>query len=350
MISKFHLSDRFKRYASLFLVVNFLGILAYVAVRYFWSVPNIIDFFLSLSIGVGFALFVALVLYEILHPIQRHIPFSPEKRRLFKKVSDIGFVGLGVTYVGSAVYEGQKIPVLNEINIKQELFQGKSYKVIQISDMHIGALIDETFVQESVARINALHADVVVITGDLVDAPIARVKDAIETLRYLKSRYGVYYIVGNHEYFHGIDEIMEYVKDLGITVLQNESMQIGNPEYPFWISGVYDYFGYRHGSHKPDILKATTPINNTDPTLLLAHQPRFIEKLYGFKPDLILSGHTHGGQIWPFNYLVKLAQPFVKGLHKLDTNRYIYVNSGIGFWGPPMRLGSQAEITVIEWS
>lgn len=350
IITKLHVSSRFKKYATLFLIFNYLGIIGYVFVRYFGSVPSPIYLLLSLSIGVGFTLLMAIILYEFLHFIQRHTPFKPEKRHLFKQVSDIGFVGLGASYIGSAAYEGQKIPIINKVEINQNLFNGASYKVVQISDMHIGALIDEAFVQDAVARINALQPDIIVITGDLVDAPIERVHDAIKTLQYLKSEFGTYYIVGNHEYFHGIEAIMEHVSSLGIRVLQNESLKIGSDEHPFWISGVYDYFGYRYGDFKPDILKATQNINDTAPTLLLAHQPRYIHNLNNFKPDLILSGHTHGGQIWPFNYLVSLTQPYVKGLHKLTNNSYIYVNSGIGFWGPPMRLGSQAEITYITWS
>lgn len=350
IIQKLHFNDHFKRYATLFLLLNYLGIIAYLSVRYYGSVPNIIYLIFSLTIGIGFTLFISLFLYETLHLFQRKIPFEPEKRQLFKKVSDVGFMGLGVSYVGSAAYEGQKIPVINEVEIVQELFNGHHYNVVQISDMHIGALIDKAFVQDAVARINALDPDIVVITGDLVDAPVERVSDALDTLAYLKSHYGVYFIVGNHEYFHGIEAIITYISNLGIRVLENESLKIGHPKYPFWISGVYDYFGYRYGSFKPDILKATEPITDDLPTLLLAHQPRYISKLYGFRPNLILSGHTHGGQIWPFNHLVKLAQPYIKGLHQRGEKEHIYINSGIGFWGPPMRLGSQAEITYITWS
>jgi predicted MPP superfamily phosphohydrolase len=97
----------------------------------------------------------------------------------------------------------------------------------------------------------------------------------------------------------------------------------------------------------PDIHKAFKGTNPDFKTILLAHQPKFIEELGNYTPELILSGHTHGGQIWPFEYLVRLQQPYIKGLHKLPNGSYIYVNSGIGFWGPPMRLGSQAEITYI---
>jgi hypothetical protein len=100
----------------------------------------------------------------------------------------------------------------------------------------------------------------------------------------------------------------------------------------------------------PDITAAMQQIPKESPSILLAHQPKFINHLEGFTPSLILSGHTHGGQIWPFGYLVRLVQPYLKGLHTIGPNRHIYVNSGIGFWGPAMRLNSQSEITCISWS
>jgi predicted MPP superfamily phosphohydrolase len=111
--------------------------------------------------------------------------------------------------------------------------------------------------------------------------------------------------------------------------------------------GVTDRVGYRMGLLQPDIHKAFKACNSDYKTILLAHQPKYIEELEDYAPELILSGHTHGGQIWPFEYLVRLQQPYVKGLHKLSNGSHIYVNSGIGFWGPPMRLDSQAEIAYI---
>jgi predicted MPP superfamily phosphohydrolase len=113
------------------------------------------------------------------------------------------------------------------------------------------------------------------------------------------------------------------------------------------VVGVTDRIGYRMNLLEPDIHKAFSGCNNAYKTILLAHQPKYTEELGTYTPELILSGHTHGGQIWPFEYLVRLQQPYVKGLHKLPNGSHIYVNSGIGFWGPPMRLDSQAEIAYI---
>lgn len=346
IVKHLHIKSSTRRFLKYLLVANMIAVLGYLASRYFLSPPKFIYFFLSLSIGIGFVLLMAIILYELLHLLQRHTPFKEEKRIFFKRSSDLGFLALGSAYIGGGVLEGAKEPILNHIDINQNRFGGKHYRIVQISDMHIGGLIDREFVANSVKTINSLNADLIAITGDLTDAHIDSLKDAIDELRHLKSRYGTYYIVGNHEYFHSITDTIAYMKSIGIHVLENSSIKIDE----FYIAGVYDLFGYRSNTYVPDITKAMEGIPPTAPTLLLAHQPKYVEFLEGFTPSLILSGHTHGGQVWPFGYLVSLAQPYLKGLYMLDDNRHIYVNSGIGFWGPPMRLGSHAEITCITWS
>ena len=346
VIHRMHVKVRTKRVIKYLLILNMLVIIGYLASRYTLSPPKYLYFLLSLGIGVGFVLFIGTILYEVLHLLQHYTPFSEEKRYFFKRTSDIGFLALGSAYIGAATLEGSKEPVVKYVDVKQNRFNGKSYTIAQISDMHIGGLIDREFVAKSVQMINDLNADIIVITGDLSDAHVNIVKDAIDELRHLQSRYGTYYIVGNHEYFHSLDETIAHLKTLNIHVLENSWVKLED----FYIAGVYDLFGYRFGSHLPDIRQAMKNIPSDAPTLLLAHQPKYTEYLEGFTPSLILSGHTHGGQIWPFEYIVRLAQPYIKGLYSLDSNRHIYVNSGIGFWGPPMRLGSQAEITCISWS
>lgn len=328
------------------MILNMAGILGYLSSRYLLSPPKVLYFALSLSIGIGFVLFMGTVLYEVLHLLQRYAPFNPEKRIFFKRTTDLGFLALGSGYAGAGIVEGAKEPAVKFVQVDQNRFGGKSYTIVQISDMHIGGLIDQKFVAQSVETINALNPDLIAITGDLSDAHVDVLKEAIGELRHLKSRFGTYYVVGNHEYFHSIEATIAYMKTLGVHVLENSAVEIDD----FYIAGVYDLFGFRAQTHIPNIAQAMGNIPPSIPTLLLAHQPKFVEYLEGFAPALILSGHTHGGQIWPFGYLVSLAQPYVKGLHPLGNRRHIYVNSGIGFWGPPMRLGSQAEITCIRWS
>lgn len=347
VISHLHVKPSTRSVLKYLLLLNMAAILGYLASRYAFNPPKYLYFLLSLSIGIGFLLFIGTIAYELLRLLLRLAPFSKEKRAFFKRSSDIGFLALGSVYAGAGVLGGTKDPVVTHVEVPQNRFGGKTYTIVQISDMHIGGLVDKEFVSKSVAAVNRLNPDLIAITGDLADADIETLKEAVDELRHLKSRYGTYYVVGNHEYFHSIDTTIAHLKTLGIHVLENSALPINND---FYIAGVHDLFGYRAQTHIPDIAQAMRNVPPTVPTLLLAHQPKYIEYLEGFTPSLILSGHTHGGQIWPFGYLVSLAQPYVKGLHALDSDRHIYVNSGIGFWGPPMRLGSQAEITCIAWS
>jgi uncharacterized protein len=346
IVAHLHIKPHTRTALLYFLILNMAGIIGYLLSRYLFSPPKLLYFILSLSIGIGFILFMGIILYELLRLLQRNLPFDPEKRIFFKRATDIGFLGLGSAYLGAGIAEGSKEPVVKFVDVAQNRFGGKSYRIVQISDMHIGGLIDKDFVAKSVSMINRLNPDLIAITGDLSDAHVDVIKEAVNELRHLKSRYGTFYVVGNHEYFHSLETTISYMKTLGIHVLENSAVKIDD----FYIVGVYDLFGFRSQTHIPDIARAMKDVPPDAPTLLLAHQPKFVEHLEGFSPSLILSGHTHGGQIWPFNYLVKLVQPYVKGLYPLVENRHIYVNSGIGFWGPPMRLGSQAEITSISWS
>jgi len=341
-----HISDKGRRWLSILLVFNLIGIIGYIASRYTYSPPKVLYFLLSLSIGIGFVLLVMLIAYELIRIMQSYLPVDENKRLFFKRFTDIGFLGAGSVFMGIGIYNGQKDPAINYVNIHQNRFGGKSYRIVQISDMHIGGLIERDFVRQSVSKINALQPDIIAITGDLCDAHVDTLRDALDELSRLESKYGVFYIVGNHEYFHSIDDTLRYIKSIGFTVLENSMVHLDD----FDIAGVYDLFGYRVGSHLPDINQAMKNQRPGKPVLLLAHQPKYIHYLEGHKPSLILSGHTHGGQVWPFGYLVSISQPYVKGLHQIGPNRHIYVNSGIGFWGPQMRIGSQSEITCITWS
>ncbi len=346
VVTKMHLGSAAKRGLTLFLSVNFAGNVGYVAARYLTDLPKPLYALFSISIGMSFILLLSIVLYELLHLLQRHLPFRSGRRHLFKRGGDLAFLVAGAGVSGYSIAEGTKRPVINRIEVRQGRFGGDRYRIVQISDMHIGGLIERPFVEESVRRINALEPDLVAITGDLTDLAVSRLAHALEPLGGLRSRFGTYYVPGNHEYFHGIEATLSHLKGLGIQVLGNRSVDLG----PFHIVGVYDLFGLRSGRFPPDIAAATRGIPSGASTLLLAHQPRFVRYLGPFRPSLMLCGHTHGGQIWPFGYLVRLQQPYLRGLHTLGPNTHIYVNSGIGFWGPPMRLGTEAEIACIEWS
>jgi len=341
VIKKLLVSHKTKKVLTILLGLNFISNIFYVLGRYTELLFASIYYLFSISIGISFVLLLYLVIHEFIHLFHKTLKnVDQSKRDFIKKSGDGMMLALSAGYVSTAVYEGMKEPVINVV--KPNLFD---FSIVQISDLHIGGLIDREFVRHSVEKINSLNADVVVITGDLIDTKIEAVKEAALELTHIRSKYGIYYILGNHEYFHDPLEIITFMKETNIRLLLNESVSIDELELN--IVGVTDLFGYRVNLLEPDIDKAFQECNANYKTILLAHQPKFIEKLKAYKPDLILSGHTHGGQIWPFNHLVKLQQPYVKGLHKLSNGSTIYVNSGIGFWGPPMRLNSQAEIAYI---
>jgi predicted MPP superfamily phosphohydrolase len=317
----------------------------YPAARYFPLVPNWLYFLLSLPIGVIFLTFLITIFHDIISFGFSKTKFKKNRREFFKKSLDIGAASLILTTNAKAIDNARNIELeLVDIkikNLKQE------YTIIQLSDIHIGGLITKDFISSLVNKVNLLNADIVVITGDLVDTKLQFAKAALDELKNLKSKYGTYFIVGNHEYFYGVKPIIDYVNSLGIKTLENENVYIGQKDVGFYLCGVYDKFGDKYGAYKPDINKALENTQN-EPTVLLAHQPKYVNEIETKGIDLILCGHTHGGQIFPFNFLVKLQQPYVRGLHIHNEFTQVYVNKGTGFWGPPMRLEASSEVTYLK--
>ena len=317
--------------------------------RYYIDFPNWLYFLFSLPLGLVFLLFCSAIFYDIFRVILHYTPLEDKRRKFFKKSLDIGAITTATALSGDAIYQARTVE-LEQVKIKIKNLQ-TPFKILQLSDIHIGGLIDAAFIKEIVHRVNATNPDLIIITGDLVDIAIERAEAPLEELRNLSSKYGTFFIVGNHEYFHGIEKIIKRVKELDIRVLENENLYIGEEQKGFNLAGVYDLFGYRALKFLPDIDKALSQRDSSSPTVLLAHQPKFLEEIReSQKVDLVLSGHTHGGQLLPFKLLVKLQQPYISGLHQHTPTTQIYVNKGTGFWGPPMRLGASAEITEIYLS
>jgi len=343
-INKLHIDKKYKRYFKLFLLINYIGVIGYMYARYNPDIPNWLYFLLSLPIGIVFLIFCTAIIYDISHTLITKAPLSNKRREFFKKGLDYASVGVALTLSGRAMYEAKFIE-LEKVDIKiKDLKQ--SYSIVQLSDVHIGGLIDQKFIRDIVKRVNILNPDIVVITGDLVDIALHYAKPALAELKNLKTKYGTYFIVGNHEYLHGIDDIISTVNSMGIKTLENENVYIGEKGNGFNLAGVYDQIGYRMEHHQPDLKKSLENIDDKAPTVLLAHQPRFINEVSS-DVDLVLSGHTHGGQLYPFRILVKMVQPYIAGLYAHSKHTQIYVNKGTGFWGPPMRLGASSEITYI---
>ena len=202
-----------------------------------------------------------------------------------------------------------------------------------------------------VEKTNALRPDLVVITGDLVDAPVAHLGPRLAPLARLSARCGVAFVTGNHEYYAGAGEWCAFLRRRGLRVLLNERVAIGD-EHPggasFDLAGIPDYNGGRFlRGHEPDLERALLGRDPARELVVLAHQPRQISLARGKGVGLQLSGHTHGGQMWPFGALVMIFQPWIAGFHRAEDGTAIYVSRGTGFWGPPMRVLEPAEIATI---
>lgn len=341
LVNKLDLHSKYKKIFRYFLILNFFSIVFYMGARYYPMIPNWLYFILSLSIGLTFVLFSLTFIYDLLSFALKKTPMQTSRRNFFKKSLDVSTIVIGTTLTAKSMYNAKHY-IVEEIDVKIKDLK-KEYTIVQLSDVHIGGLIDQAFIKTLVKKVNSLDADIVVITGDLVDTALKYAQSSLDELQYLKSKYGVYFISGNHEFYHNIDAILFSLENLGIKVLDNEHVYIGEKNQGFNLAGVHDVYGYKYGAYQPDINKALQGQKNS-PTVLLAHQPRFIEEVPS-SVALVLSGHTHGGQIIPFNFLVSLVQPYVRGLHQHNLSTQIYVNKGTGFWGPPMRLGASSEIT-----
>jgi len=219
------------------------------------------------------------------------------------------------------------------------------FTLVQLSDVHIGETLDRRFAEAVVAQVNAQHADAVVITGDLVDGSVARLRKEVEPLAQLRGKHGVFYVTGNHEYYHGASAWEAEGRRLGFEVLHNEHRVVGAGDAQLVIAGVTDVEGARFSeNHAPRIDLALAHAPAGVPRILLSHQPRFAKRAAGHGVALMLSGHTHGGQIFPFMFFVKLQQPVIGGFKVLDGVP-TYTSNGTGYWGPPFRVGPRGEVT-----
>ena len=222
----------------------------------------------------------------------------------------------------------------------------RGFSIVQISDIHVGATIKHGYVSRIVDAVNALEADIIAITGDLVDGSVGRLSPHTAPLKRLCARHGTFFVTGNHEYYCGAHAWIAEIRRLGVSVLLNEHIVIEHFGETIVLAGVTD-LGAHHfdPAHRSDPVAALAGAPEMAAVrVLLAHQPRsaFAAAQAGFQ--LQLSGHTHGGQFFPWNLAVKLLEPFTAGLHRLD-NLWIYVSRGTGYWGPPKRFGAPSEIT-----
>ncbi|HEV8246769.1 MAG TPA: metallophosphoesterase [Polyangiaceae bacterium] len=277
-------------------------------------------------------------------------PLDPGRRTLLARISAVSVLlltgGLSVVALRSGL---ARVAVRQiEVRLRRLPRELDGVTIVQLTDIHVGPTIRRDFIEQIVATTNALVPDLIAITGDLVDGSVEDLRDQVEPLTLLKARYGVYFVTGNHEYYSGAADWCAELERMGIRVLRNERVSIGEGEQSFDLCGIDDPTG--HGmaeGHGPDLEKALLGRDSSRELVLLAHQPRALSQAVEHGVGLQLSGHTHGGQIWPWSFLVRLQQPVVSGLEKIKDT-FIYVSNGTGYWGPPMRLAAPAEITRIK--
>lgn len=223
------------------------------------------------------------------------------------------------------------------------------YSIAQISDIHVGPTIKRPYLNAIVNRVNALKADAIAITGDLVDGSVRRLALHTEPLKRLSARDGAFFVTGNHEYYSGAEEWIAEMRRLGLTVLINEHVVRERDGAAVMIAGVADFTAHHFNpAHKSDPLAAAAGApEQVQVRILLAHQPRSAEAAAGAGYHLQLSGHTHGGQFFPWNLFVPLQQPFVAGLNRV-RDMWVYTSRGTGYWGPPKRFGAPSEITLVR--
>jgi predicted MPP superfamily phosphohydrolase len=231
-------------------------------------------------------------------------------------------------------------------NLPQSL---NGFSIAQISDVHVGATIKRGFVEGIVRRVNQLEPDMIAVTGDLVDGSVSRLAEHTAPLAGLNARYGAFFVTGNHEYYSGERAWTEEIRRLGLRVLKNEHVVLQHNGGSLVLAGVTDYSAHHFDpSQRSDPAAALRGAPaDAGAKILLAHQPSSAAAAEKAGFDLQISGHTHGGQFWPWNFFIRFFQPFTGGLNRLNK-LWVYVNRGTGYWGPPNRFGVPSEITRIK--
>jgi predicted MPP superfamily phosphohydrolase len=336
------------RMIFILLVISFP--LARILARYDF---NAFNYFLTLvsSVWMGLSLYFFLLslgsdlwltLFRIMH-------FSPKifiQRSLFYRRVLVACITAAVVGIGgAALQEACNLGVTRvDISLRGLPPEMDGFSIVQVSDVHYGMLTENGRLSKIVDRVNELQPHVVVITGDLVDEGVSHMEEMAIPLSRLRVRHGVFAVTGNHEYYAGVDRAVSIMRAAGIKVLRNEVQVVSGR---LQILGIDDPTGSRRlVNSAPDFDKLLSTLTPNGPTILLYHQPIHFEKAAFSGVGLQLSGHTHGGQLFPIRYISRMIYPLTPGLHQIGES-HLYVSRGVGTWGPPMRLMSPPELVYI---
>ncbi|MDD5372976.1 MAG: metallophosphoesterase [Sulfurimonas sp.] len=232
-----------------------------------------------------------------------------------------------------------------EVNIKNQSFFESfcGLRIIQLSDLHLTKKVNVDYLKTLVKKINEQKPDIIVFTGDIIQTKALRVKEQIEVFKSLEAK--AYFVTGNHDIVYGVKELQAAMNESNIICLDNEIVKLQIKDFELQLIGLSDRYSFLRKIKRP-IKELFSKLDPNLPTILLAHQPKDIEHIGSHRVDVQLSGHTHGGQIYPFSLFVKLFQPYFSGLY-LYKKTVLYVSNGVGYWGLNIRYKAQSEITVL---
>ncbi|WP_406124387.1 metallophosphoesterase [Streptomyces canus] len=269
---------------------------------------------------------------------------APSRRLFVSRVVAGAAAAAAVTTVGYGTYGVLRGPRVKRVTVPLAKLPraAHGYRIAVVSDIHLSPVLGRGFAQKVVDTINSTRPDLIAVVGDLVDGSVKDLGPAAAPLAQLEARHGSFFVTGNHEYFSGAEQWVEEVRRLGLRPLENDRTELAW----FDLAGVNDIAGESEGQG-PDFAKALGDRDTARACVLLAHQPVQIHDAVDHGVDLQLSGHTHGGQLWPGNLLAEAANPTVAGLERYGDTQ-LYVSRGAGAWGPPTRVGAPSDITVIE--
>ncbi|WP_415062300.1 metallophosphoesterase [Bdellovibrio sp.] len=287
------------------------------------------------------------ILRDIVAFVESFIPLTSVEN-LYSSQATAALLGLPVLFMALGNFVVQVGPRLKKVPLHFEnLPQGlEGLKIVHVSDLHIGTTLPVSFVKKLVDRIHEIKPDLVVFTGDILDNFVEKHQTELTLLKNLRAPHGIYYVPGNHEYYWDAAKSMQAFRDIGFQVLINQVANVTVDSSLLQVAGIPDPAGHHFQHEGPDLPRLQRSLDEKSFKILLSHQPSLASKVQKLGIDLQLSGHTHGGQFFPWNWLIVFFERYSKGLYRLGNMR-LYVNQGTGYWGPQVRLGTYCELTEI---